>query len=390
MKKERFLTLIDKYINNLATESEKLLVEEYYNRMEAQEKNELKLNDEELLKAKTYNQIKRKIQEESKYKSGSNIRLKRQINWKWIGIAAILLVTTGLSFWIYRIQKKNAVVVTDYASLIKAGVDKAVLTLANGSKVVLDSSENKMIAINNGVGIKKVANGLLEYVHVTSAHQLDETKEEVYNKIETPRGGQYKVVLNDGTVVWLNAASSLRYPVEFNGKQRKVELTGEGYFEVAHEKSKPFIVVTNRQEVTVLGTHFNINAYTDEPAVKTTLLEGKVKVFSKINAKQGYLKSGEQAVLSGQDFNVHQVDIMAETDWKDGRFIFRDEDFASILRKLSRWYNIDVEYNTKSTDNLSFSGQISRSKSLKEVLNILTLTNDVKFKVKERRVTVMP
>ncbi|WP_240916558.1 FecR family protein [Pedobacter sp. HDW13] len=197
-------------------------------------------------------------------------------------------------------------------------------------------------------------------------------------------------MLDDGTTVWLNAASSLRYPLHFNGNERRVELTGEGYFEVAHLKTKPFIVVTGKQEVEVLGTHFNINAYPDEEDVKTTLLEGSVKVKSLQDKSQSkYLKPGEQSVLNNNNWLVKQVDAATQVDWKNGRFIFKDEELKSVMRKLARWYDIEVDY-TQPVENLNFSGKISRSKTLKDVLRILTRTNDVTFKVKERRVTVMP
>ncbi|QIL40450.1 DUF4974 domain-containing protein [Pedobacter sp. HDW13] len=159
---------------------------------------------------------------------------------------------------------------------------------------------------------------------------------------------------------------------------------------MAHLKTKPFIVVTGKQEVEVLGTHFNINAYPDEEDVKTTLLEGSVKVKSLQDKSQSkYLKPGEQSVLNNNNWLVKQVDAATQVDWKNGRFIFKDEELKSVMRKLARWYDIEVDY-TQPVENLNFSGKISRSKTLKDVLRILTRTNDVTFKVKERRVTVMP
>ncbi|NII81137.1 MULTISPECIES: FecR family protein [unclassified Pedobacter] len=391
MEKKQFLSLIDTYINGEASENEKRLVEAYYSRLSKPAIESIETQDEELFKNVLLNRLLTQIRAESETEQTASLRLKKHINLWWISVAAILLICFSLGILFFRDGKSISKGSVDYAQLIEPGGNKAVLTLSNGSKVVLDDKSNTDIAEKNGIKIKKKENGLLEYVQL-SAPVTDNQYSALFNTIETPKGGQYRIVLNDGTIVWLNAASYLRYPLQFNGAERKVELAGEGYFEVAHNAAKPFIVVTAKQEVQVLGTHFNISAYTDESVIKTTLLDGSVKVINKQGKKetgQKYLKPGEQSVLMDGSWSVREVDAAAQIDWKNGRFIFKDEDLKSVMRKLARWYDIEVDY-AGSMENLSFSGKISRSKTLKEVLRILTRTNDVTFKVKERRITVMP
>lgn len=384
MEKEQFLILIDKYISDKATETEKLLVKTYYARLRGEnESGDIK--NEKIIGETLFNQITAQINADND--TAITVKPAKRVSLWWYSAAAILLVI--FSILLYKANTSTEPKNVDYAALIQPGKNKAVLTLADGKKVILDNVSSGAIAEQNGIQIKKKENGTLEYVQVEGTSSNNRVQN-IFNTIETPRGGQYKIILDDGTIVWLNAASSLRYPLHFNGAERKVELTGEGYFEVAHLKAEPFIVVTNKQEVEVLGTHFNINAYTDEEDVKTTLLEGSVKVKMLRDRNQSkYLKPGEQSVLNNGNWQVKQVDAAAQVDWKNGRFIFKDEELKSVMRKLARWYDIEVDYN-QSLENLSFSGKISRSKTLKDVLRILTRTNDVTFKVKERRVTVMP
>jgi len=386
MEKEQFLILIDKYISDKATDTEKLLVETYYARLRGEHES-ADIKNEKIIGETLFNQITAQIKADND--TAITVKPAKRVSLWWYSAAAILLVIFSIGVLLYKANTSTEPKNVDYAALIQPGKNKAVLTLADGKKVILDNVSSGAIAEQNGIQIKKKENGTLEYVQVEGTSSNNRVQN-IFNTIETPRGGQYKIILDDGTIVWLNAASSLRYPLHFNGAERKVELTGEGYFEVAHLKAKPFIVVTNKQEVEVLGTHFNINAYTDEEDVKTTLLEGSVKVKTLRDRNQSkYLKPGEQSVLNNNSWQVKQVDAAAQVDWKNGRFIFKDEELKSVMRKLARWYDIEVDYN-QSLENLSFSGKISRSKTLKDVLRILTRTNDVTFKVKERRVTVMP
>lgn len=308
---------------------------------------------------------------------------------RWSVAAALLLAGAGV-FW-FNIRKpalptKPSVAKTSHRHQIKPGGNKAILTLANGTSIDLTDSHEGVITLQQGVAVKKADEGKLVY----AADTRGENSAISYNTISTPRGGQYEVVLSDGTHVWLNAASTLKFPAAFKGKERKVELTGEAYFEVAKNKKMPFKVLANGTEVQVLGTHFNVMAYSDEKAVETTLLEGSVKLYHTSGA-EAVLQPGQQGLLeTGKPgFQVHSVNTSDIVAWKNGYFVFDNENIQDIMRQISRWYDIDVTYSGNIT-NKNFGGSVSRFSNVSEVLNLLELTGTIHFKVSERRITVMP
>lgn len=269
---------------------------------------------------------------------------------------------------------------------IYPGGNKAVLTLADGSHIVLDSLANGNVAEQYGSIIKKTKEGQIIYDLSLSSKKTND--EIVYNIISTPKGGEYQLILPDGTKVWLNSMSSLRFPVTFSGKERRVELIGEGYFEVAKDKTKPFYVQAKDMEIRVLGTHFNISSFADESQIKTALLEGSVKINR--GNKEAILTPGQEAVAyNGKSgFTTQDADIEQTMAWRNGYFLFRDESIESLMRRISRWYNVEIAYE----DNLegkTFGGKFSKNSTLSELLKSLELTGTVKFKMHERRVTVM-
>ena len=257
--------------------------------------------------------------------------------------------------------------------------------MADGSKISLIDASKGVIAKQGDVSITKADNGHLTYI---SGNHLN--TENLFNTIETPKGGEFQLNLPDGTKVWLNAASTLRYPIAFSGKERVVMLTGEAYFEVAHNKSKPFKVLTTAQEIEVLGTHFNINSYEESRMTRTTLVEGSIKVKRIDNANSYLLKPGQLAVLQGNSVNVMPADIESEIAWKNGYFIFNEEGIQTIMQKISRWYNIDVVYSPEllNTD-VKFGGIVSRSKNLSVVLKTMERTGKVHFKLEGNRITAL-
>ncbi|GGB23687.1 hypothetical protein GCM10011500_44910 [Mucilaginibacter rubeus] len=262
--------------------------------------------------------------------------------------------------------------------------------MAGGSVVVLNDIKNGEIATQAGVQVSKTKEGLLVYKdNRTAGNKKPDINEPDQNTVTTPRGGQYQIVLSDGTKVWLNAATALKYPTSFSGKDRKVELSGEAYFEVAKNATKPFKVVVNGLEVQVLGTHFNVMAYDNEKVVKTTLLEGKVRLFK--NGHEAVLKPGEQGVLNNQSslFEVKDVKVDDETAWKNGFFAFNNESIETIMRQISRWYDVDVAFSEKMMRR-NFGGSVSRYENVGTVLKALELTGSVHFNVEGRRITVMP
>lgn len=317
---------------------------------------------------------------------------------KWAA-AAVLLITLGFAAYFY-LQPGRQSRATNYAGQIMPGKNDAILTLADGSKISLTDAGNGELVKAPGLRIVKSADGSLIYtVDTTGLEQNNNTASLVYNTISTPRGGEYQVNLPDGTKVWLNAASSLKFPQSFrNLKERRVELNGEAYFEVSKCKNQPFIVTSadfghaRAQEIEVLGTHFNISAYADDASTRTTLLEGSVRVRemrSSGNSNTAILVPGQQAIIGHGKLSTLMVDTEEAIAWKNGNFIFDNTDIESIMRRVSRWYNVDVVYQGKIPE-ASFMGTVSRFSNVSEVLDILEATKTVHFKIEGRRITVMP
>jgi len=289
----------------------------------------------------------------------------------------ILLLVSVVYFLNKRSRKEFATVVTTQPPLqdsIKPGIQKALLTLADGTVIPLDGMADGIIAVQGKAKVVKLSNGQISYQANGSA---EEEGEIIYNKMSTPRGGQYQLVLPDGTSIWLNAESSITYPAIFAAHERRVIITGEVYFEVAKDKTKPFrVVVADEQEIEVLGTHFNINAYSDEGRVKTSLLEGSLKVNKQI------LKPG-QAFMDGK---IGATDIVQDIAWKNGVFNFNNQSLAQVMRQLARWYNIEVVYPA-GIPKKEYGGEIGRNLTLDQVLKGLE-SSGIRFQLEGRRLMV--
>ncbi|TBO44439.1 FecR family protein [Pedobacter kyonggii] len=332
--------------------------------------------------------IEQRIDQASLSENEKKISLKApRVTWwlKAISAAACLAAAVWLLFPQQQIPDAiNQELATESKNPILPGGDKAVLVLQNGRNIILDGSQDGTIAIENGVKVDKSDDGELRYTGLGSKGVSFTNLS--YNLLKTPRGGQYRLVLSDGTKVWLNAQSSIRYPAKFAPHSRVVELKGEAYFEVSKDKNRPFRVNINHTSIEVLGTHFNVMGYSDETGVKTSLLEGSVKVSS--GSQSRLIKPGEQA-LSDHFVRVSEANVNEAVEWKNGNFNFAHEKIESIMRKIARWYDISVEYQGKIAD-VSFVGTIPRSQSIHTVLNYLELTGVVHFKIQGRRITVMP
>jgi len=321
------------------------------------------------------------------------MRYRKQV---WIAAAfAGALLCAGGWFLLHYKGENRAAIAKAPSSLqhdIAPGGNKAVLTLGDGTRIVLDTARNGAVTAQGNMQVIKLEDGQLAYNAGNmvargdnrNASHADGSNAIVYNTLTTPRGGQYKITLSDGSKVWLNAASSLRYPSAFTGKERTVEITGEAYFEVAsltpeggHEKM-PFIVKVNDAEVQVLGTHFNVMAYSDEADVKTTLLEGAVKV-RKGDASL-LLRPGQQASLHPGDGIklISDVDVDEILAWKNNLFSFNNDDIQTVMRQIARWYAVDVRYEGKVTQH--FNGNISRGVNVSKLFKMLELTGTVHFK----------
>lgn len=306
--------------------------------------------------------------------------------WRSIAAAASVLLIIAAGFFIFRQTQPQkaagpAVAIRNDAM---PGKNMAVLTLANGQQVLLDSTVDGLLAREGGTSIRKAANGELIYEDGAGS----ELKVRI-NRIDIPRGGQYRLTLPDGTKVWLNAATSLQYPSSFTGKDRTVELNGEAYFEVAADSEKPFRVISGHQSLDVLGTHFNINSYEEEDAVRTTLLQGSVRLTNTLQKASRVLQPGQQAAMfrDNKPMRITNADIEEVMAWKEGYFIWNKESIESIMRKLSRWYDIRPVYE-KPLPDIVLSGMVSRSKNLSEVLKDLEATGSVHFRVEGKNVVI--
>jgi hypothetical protein len=311
---------------------------------------------------------------------------KKTVYWAAAAAALIILLgTAGYSIWHTRNTETVAVArpekpVSRYKNDLSPGTNGAVLTLDGGQKIVLDSVGNRTLAVQSGTRLTN-RNGQIIYEGKTS----DET---TFNTLSTSKGKQYQLVLSDGSRVWLNAASSIRYPVAFSGNTRTVEITGEAYFEIAHDPHRPFTLSANGVKVNVLGTSFDINAYSDEPAVRTSLLEGAVQVSTGKMART--LQPGQQAKTDKE--GQTQVSSGINTDeiigWKEGYFAFDNTDLATVMREIARWYDVDIVYKGPVPER-RFGGEISRNSNASKVLKILEASN-VYFKIDGRKIIVMP
>lgn len=385
MLRERMQYLLDRYFKGICTEEEK--------RELAAGINELK--DDELLKKLVGNTWER-FQPAAPMPAAASERIQAAVfptvptvekirpihSKKWLAAAAslLLIVSAGLFFIKKPVQQKPRMAEqhTRYKNEVPAGGNKALLTLGDGTVIELDSAANGLLTQQGNARIIKLPNGQLAYEMNGAA-----PGEVMFNTMRTPRGGEYRLQLPDGSRVWLNAASSITYPNAFTGDTRSVQITGEAYFEVAKDAERPFEVQAGNMKVEVLGTHFNINAYAGEPAIKTTLLEGAVRV------REAVLKPGEQAILAATGkFQVEDdVEIDEVMAWKNGFFQFNDADMPTVMRQLENWYDVTVIYEG-GVPVRSFGGAMQRSLPLSKVLNILE-ENDVRFKVEGRNITVM-
>jgi transmembrane sensor len=299
---------------------------------------------------------------------------------KWAA-AAVVFIVFSFTAYISLHKKKEHVFATD----VLPGKNKAILILADGKKISLSDAMNGDIAKEAGLAITKTADGQLVY-NMAGSENINDTR---LNTISTPNGGEWQIQLPDGSKVWLNAASSIQYSLNIGtAKQRLVKLDGEAYFEVAKNAAHPFIVETDKQSVEVLGTHFNINSYKDELVTKTTLLEGSIRVLHKSTAESEILKPGEQSLVSISGIDVKEVNVDESIAWKNGYFMFNNERQESILRKVARWYNVEVEYADADAKNVMYYGTVSRFEKISKVLTKLEQTGQVRFDIKANKIIV--
>ncbi|MFB2118728.1 FecR family protein [Parapedobacter sp. 2B3] len=361
--------ILERYANGVATEEEKRWVESWY---EQQDTVPFSLN-EALAEADLAAVHHRLVQNLRKRKLH---RLRRTAS---IAASVVLpIIAAGYVIWSIQTQGGPEQV----TSPILPGTNRATLTLTDGRTIALDETQAGIIVNDKNILYE-------DHSSVAMLSKVDAAATTEMLTLATPRGGQYRITLPDGSIAWLNAASTLRYPAIFDVDRREVEITGEVYFEISPDKKHPFVVSHPLQTVEVLGTKFNVNAYSDENSVRTTLVEGSVLV----RPQQGRhihsvtLAPGEAALLGQDDITVIPVDAMETVAWKDGKFMFNDSDIRSIMRRISRWYDVDVQY-TGDVTGITFTGSVSRFDDIHDVLRKIELTESVRFKTEGRRIMV--
>jgi len=392
MQKKNAYEILEKIKNGTSTAEERAIVESWYLQMKTDRP--LHISDDDFTAALD------NIQHRLPVHSPRNARLF------WVSAAASLILLCSIGLYISTVRNHHQQTNQGQTALdFSPGGNKAILTLSDGSKVALDGKGalNKLTG-NEKTVISKSSDGQLVYNTAALHASGPDPAASLNNMISTPRGGQYQVILPDGTRVWLNAASSLRFPLAFKGTERKVQVTGEAYFEVAkisntqvqHGKKVtqrvPFIVETEKQRIEVLGTHFNVNSYADEYSTNTTLLEGSVRV-SVQHAIEGSkqdlytLKPGQQSKLTAQGIAVTDADTEEAIAWKNGSISFVNADIKTIMRQVSRWYNVDIKYQGNIPERI-FTGSIPRNSKLSELLKILEFSN-IKFSISGNEITVL-
>ncbi len=345
--------LLNKYRAGTLTEEEFALLEDWYLQWKPENQH---LSHSEIEKAK-----------EEVWQSlnihPTSVKIVRL--WPRIAVAAsiILCLSAGGYLLLRTKQQHQQVAQNTYKNDIAPGGNKATLTLSNGSKVDLNDQKNGVISQQGNARVVKLSNGQVAYNEEGKTFASA-----VYNTLSTPRGGKYDLTLSDGTRVWLNAASSITYPTVFNRNDRTVNITGEVYFEVVHDAKKKFRVIADGQVVEDIGTQFDVNAYHDEPNIKTTLVEGSVRVSSK--SISNILRPGEQSRLIGENFQVENVNVDEAIAWKNGKFYFENASVAEVMRQLSRWYDIEIKYEHPISDR-QFSGAITKDVNISQILDLL-------------------
>jgi len=374
--------LLDRYLSGACSVEEQLIVEKWLERQH-QANNEWSQMDASA-KAAWMANLHQDLQQTING-GASTLPLYRRLSFRLtVAAAIILLAGTGAWWFLHRPSDRPAVAATTSpANDVQPGGNKAILTLANGSTIILDSVANGSLAQQGRTAVLKTANGQLAY-----APEGTKTTDVLYNMLATPKGGQYQLVLPDGSKVWLNAASSIRYPTAFVGGERRVTITGEAYFEIKENAAMPFVVAANNKgEIKVLGTQFNVNAYDDEPVAKTTLLEGSVLVEK--NAEKVLLRPGQQAQLTkaGSLSIIKDADIEETVAWKNGKFSCRNMALEDIMRQVARWYNVEVVYEDRITEHYTVS--VDRSLPVSSLFTSLEQSEGVHFKIEGKKVTVV-
>ena len=385
MKKQAIIELVEKISSGVATDKEILQYNDWYESLQQKDGEwvEEEFGDQIKIEAELLRRINRRINGKSK----SHLLVMFSLRNIAAAVITIVLAVGGLYSYFSNKETMDAPIMVIQED-IQPGGDKAVLTLDDGSQIILDEAKMGILASEGSTSVQKKDKGLIAYQTGLDNIRRDDGQpvEVKFNTISTPQGGQYKIVLPDESEVWLNALSSIRFPTSFEGDSRNVDITGEVYFEVKEDTLKPFLVKTPGQTIKVLGTQFNINAYENEPAILTTLVEGSIELVA--GNRSIRIQPGQQTVNDKYNkMNVQKVNTDQVIAWKDGLFQFWNTDLQEIMRQLSRWYGVEVDYLNETNDK-SFSGFIGRDVPLSNVLHMLEEAGNVNFGLNGKTVYV--
>lgn len=377
MKRDKQLNiLIDKYLSGEATPAQKAALERVYERaaqhLSVDEQYAPEIDN---IGRETWNELAAKIVQSTPV---------RAISWKqrtWVAAAVLALIAMGITMYSIDKAKRHPVNQSVFVTDRNPGGLGATLTLSNGQNInLVDIDRGKLIS-DNGTIIRKEEDDLITYTGMGTA------SDKAWHTLSTDSGQTFRIKLADGSIVTLNAASSLRYPTKpGRGINRSVVLSGEGYFDVSSDPLRPFLVNVHDQQIEVLGTKFNVNGYKGEPDIRTVLLEGSVKVTAR--GDRYLLKPGQQAIDDGTSIRIDYADTESALDWINGEFALNGLDFRAAMRKIARWYQVDVEFDQSLPDNLQTGGWISRDTKLSEVLTLIEKTGQVYFRLEGRKVYV--
>lgn len=397
MESSRLKYLFNAYYNKTASPEEKIEFLDFVAESEHDEDLKALLtekwlnppNEKEILTADQADDMLVAILQKQSVNEGSALVTKVSLGHQFMRLAAAAAVFLIAGMSIYMCLKPGIQNPQNAGLIKKANTDKivhggkrAVLTLGDGSKVTLDTTQEHLVIRQGNTKVSKQSLATLAYYT-----ENESTASVIYNTLSTPKGGQYELILPDQTRVWLNSSSSIRFPTQFKGKERRVSITGEAYFEVSKNKAMPFKITVNHTEVEVLGTHFNVMAYPDESAINTALFEGSVKVNSGTEHK--VLVPGQESRISKNGkINISRADAEEVLAWKNGWFNFNNCDIQKVMRQISRWYDVEVEYQGKIPTG-HFSGAVSQANEITKVLDILR-TGGVNFKTEGRKIIVLP
>ncbi|WP_222537904.1 FecR family protein [Pedobacter polysacchareus] len=398
MKRDDTPILIQKYINGTCTEEEREQLLRWYRspQNEIVEWPAAAGMEEEAVYQRIFSKIEQEIDQNHTpvhqlIPDTTSLQPKKSnFNWQKIAVAAALILTSGIAVYFY--QQHSSIPPIEqltFKNEVKPGGNKAILKLADGSEVVLDAAANGRLAQRKDINFSNTKDGQLAYNKQKNTPS-DNAEALKYNTVSTPKGGQYRIILPDGTKVWLNAASSIRFPTNFLPGERKVTISGEVYFEVAKNKHQPFRVIADQQILEVLGTKFNINAYADQQQINTTLAEGSVKLGRLKSSNYQVLKPGEQAQMKTIDENpakISSADLEEVLAWKNDAFVFNNTPTQEVMKQMERWYNVELIYKG-AAPNLYFTGIIPRESNLSTFLRVLEGTGGVKFGIEQNKVII--